>query len=71
MSAAAQASTWVRDNWDPELLVGDWWQLLADAGYSHPTLPEAAGGRGYGRRETSEVRQALSDAGAMLSLIHI
>ena len=65
MSAAAQASTWVRDNWDPELLVGDWWQLLADAGYSHPTLPEAAGGRGYGRRETSEVRQALSDAGAM------
>ncbi len=62
---AAEASAWVAANWNPDLAVGEWWQLLADAGYSHPTLPEAAGGRGFGRRETSMVRQAISDAGAM------
>ncbi len=62
---AAEANAWVVDNWNPDLTVAEWWQRLADAGYSQATLPEAAGGRGYGRRENSMVRQAISDAGAM------
>lgn len=65
IDVAAEANAWVADNWDPDLTVAEWWRLLADAGYSHPTLPEAAGGRGYGRRENTIVRQALADAGAM------
>jgi alkylation response protein AidB-like acyl-CoA dehydrogenase len=61
----AEARAWVADQWDPDLVVGDWWQRLADAGYSHPSLPEAAGGRGYSRSNTASVRQALADAEAM------
>lgn len=60
-----EADAWVAANWDEELSVGEWWQLLADAGYSHPTLPEGAGGRGYKREGNVAVRHALADAGAM------
>ena len=62
---ADEAAAWTSTNWDPDLSVGQWWDRLASAGYSHPTLPESAGGRGYGRRDNAAVRQALSDAGAM------
>jgi alkylation response protein AidB-like acyl-CoA dehydrogenase len=62
---SAEARSWVGDNWDPDLPVGEWWQRLADAGYSHSTLQEAAGGRGYSRSGHAAVRQALSDAGAL------
>ncbi len=58
-------AAWVTDNWDADLSVGEWWQELADAGYSHPTLPEGAGGRGYNRAGNVAVRTALADAGAM------
>jgi alkylation response protein AidB-like acyl-CoA dehydrogenase len=60
-----EAAAWVAENWDPDLEVGEWWQRLAEAGYSHPTLPEEAGGRGYDRAGNTEVRTALSEAGAL------
>jgi alkylation response protein AidB-like acyl-CoA dehydrogenase len=60
-----EAAAWVADNWDPNLTVGEWWQRLSDAGYSHPTLPEGAGGRGYKRAGNADVRQAIKDHGAM------
>ena len=62
---ATEAASWVQSNWDPDLAVGEWWVRLADAGYSHPTLPEEAGGRGYSRSGNRALRQALADAGAM------
>ncbi len=60
-----EAASWVEQNWDPDLTVGEWWQRLADAGYSHPTLPETAGGRGYNRAGNAAVRTVIKDAGAM------
>jgi alkylation response protein AidB-like acyl-CoA dehydrogenase len=65
VDVSAEARSWVGDNWNPDLPVGGWWQRLADAGYSHSTLQEAAGGRGYSRSGHAAVRQALSDAGAL------
>lgn len=61
----AEAEAWVAANWDEDLTVGEWWERLTDAGYSHPTLPEAAGGRGYGRSGNIAVRNALAGAAAM------
>lgn len=60
-----EAAAWVSDNWDSDLAVGEWWQLLADAGYSHPTLPEEAGGRGYDRRGNAAVRTAIAEGEAV------
>ena len=48
-AVASEAASWVSENWSPDLTVGEWWVRLADAGYSHPTLPESAGGRGSSR----------------------
>jgi alkylation response protein AidB-like acyl-CoA dehydrogenase len=62
---AAEATEWIADNWDGDLTVAEWWQLLADTGYSHPTLPPEAGGRGYDRAGNIAVRQALRDANAV------
>ncbi len=62
---SAEASDWVLKNWSPDLTVGEWWVRLADAGYSHPTLSEAAGGRGYTRSQNRSLRQVLADAGTL------
>jgi alkylation response protein AidB-like acyl-CoA dehydrogenase len=37
----------IAEHWSPEITVRAWWALLAGAGWSSPTLPEAAGGLGW------------------------
>ncbi len=32
--------TWLEENWDPDLTVGEWWERLGMAGWSAPMLPE-------------------------------
>ncbi len=44
-----EITDWIETNWDPELTVAEWWQLMADARFSHTMLPEEAGGRGWSR----------------------
>ncbi len=60
-----EAASWIDANWNPDLAVGEWWALLAAEGFSHPTLPEKAGGRGTNRAGNAAIRQAIADAGAM------
>jgi alkylation response protein AidB-like acyl-CoA dehydrogenase len=45
-SVTAAVEAFVADNWDPEMTVGQWWQAMLDARWSHPCLPEDAYGRG-------------------------
>ncbi len=56
-----QVGTWVDENWDPDLTLGEWWQRLADSGYAHPSLPAEAGGRGYSQSEAMRVMRVLAD----------
>lgn len=56
-----QVAAWVDDNWDPDLTLGEWWQRLADSGYAHPSLPEAAGGRGMSQADALRVMRVLAD----------
>ncbi len=58
----AEVATWLEANWDPNLTVGAWWQMLADSGYSHPGLPEHAGGKGWSQ---SQVTAALRTMASM------
>ncbi len=57
----AEATAWVEENWDPEITVAEWWQRMADARYSHPMLPENAGGRGYPRALARAVSQTMGE----------
>ena len=38
-----EVGEWIDQNWDPELTVAQWWQLMADARLSHTMLSEEAG----------------------------
>jgi alkylation response protein AidB-like acyl-CoA dehydrogenase len=56
---------WLEENWDPDLTVREWWQRLGDAGWSAPSLPTNAYGRGLSRNDTVRVQQEIGAFGAL------
>ncbi len=58
------AVEWYSQNWDPDLALGTWWALLADAGWSFPTWPEGHGGRGLSVADAKEAERARVHVGA-------
>ena len=59
--ARAAVEAFCDENWDPDIEVGQWWRLLAGAGYAHPMLPVPAGGLGYGQDQAALVSLVLAD----------
>src|SRR5580698_3339142 len=55
----------LEENWDPDLTVGEWWERLGLAGWSAPSLPEHAYGRGLSRTDTVRVQQEIGRFGAL------
>jgi alkylation response protein AidB-like acyl-CoA dehydrogenase len=56
---------WLSDNWDPDLTVAEWWNLLALAGWSAPLLPDDCYGLGLNRSDALRVTQTITDYGAL------
>jgi len=56
---------WLSSNWDPDLKVGEWWERLGLAGWSAPTLPPNAYGKGMARADAVLVQQEMSAFGAL------
>ncbi|MHB1712771.1 MAG: acyl-CoA dehydrogenase family protein, partial [Acidimicrobiales bacterium] len=56
---------WLSSNWDPDLTVGQWWERLGLAGWSAPTLPTHAFGRGLSRNDGIRVAQEIGHFGAL------
>ena len=63
-SVKADAQRWFAEYWDPDLPLGQWWQLLADSGWAFPSWPEGFGGRGLSSAATKAAVQARREAGA-------
>ena len=65
LSTAAEVETtagaWIDANWNPDLTVSEWWELLAQNHLSHPMMPEQAGGRGWSRDLAEAVLRAMAD----------
>jgi alkylation response protein AidB-like acyl-CoA dehydrogenase len=61
----AEVRTWLAANWDPDLTVAEWWERLGLAGWSAPTLPEEAYGRGLSRSDAVAVAKAVAEFGAL------
>ncbi|MCC5953087.1 MAG: acyl-CoA dehydrogenase family protein [Acidimicrobiia bacterium] len=57
--------TWLEENWDPDLTVGDWWDRLGTAGWVAPTWPSEWFGRDLSRDEANVVSAELADFGAL------
>jgi len=56
---------WLTSNWDPDLTVAEWWERLGLAGWSAPTLPANAYGKGMARADAVLVQQEISNFGAL------
>ncbi len=57
----AEVGAWVDENWDPKITLGEWWQRLADSGYASPSLPENAGGKGWGQTQSIRAGRVLAE----------
>ncbi len=60
-----EIKTWLEENWNPDLTVAEWWDLLARSGYAAPTFPEDAWGKGWGRDLAMVVSSAIAEHGAI------
>ena len=61
----SELRSWLGENWDPDLSVAQWWELLGAAGWSAPTLPTSAFGRGVARSVAVQISQEIAAFGAM------
>src|SRR5258708_30322108 len=60
-----ELTTWLEENWDPDLTVAAWWERLGTSGWAAPTWPVEAYGRGLTRSEGIQVGRAIRDFGAL------
>lgn len=60
-----ELSAWLDENWHPDLTVAEWWERLGTAGWSSPSLPAHAYGRGLSRTDANRVAETISDHGAL------
>jgi alkylation response protein AidB-like acyl-CoA dehydrogenase len=60
-----ELADWLATRWDPDLTVGAWWERLGLAGWSAPTLPRHAFGKGVPRNDGIRIAQAIADFGAL------
>ncbi len=60
-----EVKTWLEENWDPDLTVGEWWDVLARSGYAAPTFPEDCWGKGWPRDLAMAVSDAIKEHGAI------
>jgi alkylation response protein AidB-like acyl-CoA dehydrogenase len=64
-SIAAEVTSWLRENWDPDLTVEQWWQRLASAGWAAPTWPSEHYGLALSNADSAAVHRAIGEFGAL------
>jgi alkylation response protein AidB-like acyl-CoA dehydrogenase len=60
-----ELKTWLDENWDPEITVGEWWERLGTSGWGVPTWPTEWWGKGLSRSEGVQVQQTIAAFGAL------
>ena len=60
-----ELNTWLKENWDPDLTVEQWWDRLGSSGWAAPAWPTEWFGKGMSRNEAIGVARAVSAFGAL------
>jgi len=60
-----EALAWLREHWDPDVKVRDWWTLLAESGWGFPSWPQEWFGRGLRAEQSAAVREAFREVVAI------
>ena len=63
--ATLEVTEWLKENWDPDLTVAQWWERLGLSGWAAPGLPETAYGKGLNRNDSVAVQNAIAEFGAL------
>lgn len=58
-------NTWVDDNWNPDLPLVEWRNILVDGGWATPHWPEAYFGRGFSIEKSEIVSRIFSERGVV------
>jgi alkylation response protein AidB-like acyl-CoA dehydrogenase len=61
----ADLEVWLKENWDPDLTVAAWWELLGTSGWANPSLPEGKYGKGVTRTDALAVASTIAEHGAL------
>ncbi len=61
----AELLPWIRENWDLEITVAEWWDRLARAGLTAPTWPRSQGGLAATTAVQNVIEEELANAGAI------
>ena len=60
-----ELNDWLDANWDADLSVAEWWDRLGASGWSAPTWPVDAFGKGLSRDDAVRAQQTIVDRGAL------
>jgi alkylation response protein AidB-like acyl-CoA dehydrogenase len=60
-----EVRTWLKENWDPDLTVAQWWDRLAESGWAMPQWPEEWFGRGLPGNLARVVSEEIRAVGAI------
>jgi alkylation response protein AidB-like acyl-CoA dehydrogenase len=60
-----EVKKWLEENWNPDLTVAEWWDILARSGYAAPHFPENCWGKGYPRDLALAVSETIAEHGAV------
>jgi alkylation response protein AidB-like acyl-CoA dehydrogenase len=60
-----EVRAWLKENWDPDLTVAQWWDRLAESGWAMPQWPEEWCGRGLPGNLARAVADELRAVGAI------
>ena len=60
-----ELKSFLEDNWNPDLTVGDWWDRLGMAGWAAPMLPTNCYGRGLSRPDAMVAASIIAQHGAL------
>ncbi len=61
----SELRSWLEKSWDPDLTVGEWWDRLGLEGWSAPSLPPNAYGKGIPRADAVLVSNEIAAFGAL------
>jgi alkylation response protein AidB-like acyl-CoA dehydrogenase len=60
-----ELKSFLEDNWNPDLTVGEWWDRLGMSGWAAPLLPAESYGRGLSRPEAMLAAGIIAKHGAL------
>jgi alkylation response protein AidB-like acyl-CoA dehydrogenase len=60
-----EVRAWLKENWDPDLTVAQWWDRLAESGWAMPQWPEEWFGRGLPGNLARVASEEIRAAGAI------